>query len=80
MIEDYNNGKRVNIFEEEFKLFLLSFSGQIKSFMRDEIQKITANSTTSNSANPSTSSPDASSPDVMSPNVSSLEIPINNEN
>ena len=47
LIEDYHNGKRVNIFEEEFKLFLLSFSGQIKSFMRDEIQKITADSTSS---------------------------------
>ena len=78
LIEDYNNGKRVNIFEEEFKLFLLSFSGQIKSFMRDEIQKITANSTTPDS--PTSSSQNASSLDASSPDVSSLEIPINNEN
>ena len=65
LIEDYHNGKRVNIFEEEFKLFLLSFSGQIKSFMRNEIQKITADST---------SPPSPSSTSTLSP-----EISINNE-
>ena len=64
LIEDYHNGKRVNIFEEEFKLFLLSFSGQIKSFMRDEIQKITSNSTTANSTSPTPASPNSASSHV----------------
>ena len=92
LIEDYNNGKRINIFEEEFKLFLLSFSGQIKSFMRDEIQKITANSTasanttTSESPRCSTVSPEeatskgaTSSSESLSPDATSPEISINNE-
>ena len=41
MIDDYNDGKLEDRFNQEFKLFLLNYSNKIKSFVAEEIDKIT---------------------------------------
>lgn len=41
MIDDYNDGKLEDRFQTEFKLFLLNYSNKIKSFVAEEIDKIT---------------------------------------
>ena len=40
LLEDYNNGKMEERFNEELKLFLMSYSKEIKDFMINEIDKM----------------------------------------